>query len=130
MEKAAVAVALRGARQAAALTQGELAEAMGTTQSAVSRAESGFVQPSLDFLERFVRETGATLRLGSLLLVPLGEVGVSREERAARVRRVTGGRVADPWARDPSSAERKSLESDGLTREHFESARTPRARRD
>ena len=44
--------ALIGARVAAGLTQAQLAERLGTTQSAVSRLESGVQTPTLDTLYR------------------------------------------------------------------------------
>ena len=43
---------LIGARIAAGLTQAQLAERLGTTQSAVSRLESGVQTPTLDTLYR------------------------------------------------------------------------------
>lgn len=42
---------------------------MGTTQSSIARSESGLVQPSLSFIERFVSETGQPLQLGSLMIL-------------------------------------------------------------
>lgn len=49
---------LIGARIAAGLTQAELAERMGSTQSAVSRLESGMQVPTLDTLCRLASILG------------------------------------------------------------------------
>ena len=46
---------LRQARSAAGLSQRELAAAVGTSQSAIARYESGSVVPSFDTLERILR---------------------------------------------------------------------------
>lgn len=112
---------LRRARRTAGLTQAEVARRMGTTQSAMSRAEAGWVEPSLGFLRRFSRAIGRPLTLK----IDAGEPRVSEDERRRRVRRVIGDYVFDPWRRGPSPPERRSLASDGLTRERFESATSP-----
>jgi DNA-binding XRE family transcriptional regulator len=49
---------LIAARVRAGLTQSELAERMGTTQSAIARLESGRQLPSMRTLARFARATG------------------------------------------------------------------------
>ncbi len=54
---------IRKTRQRAGLTQAELAERAGTTQSAISRLERGHVRPSLDTLDRLAKACGATLEL-------------------------------------------------------------------
>ena len=59
----AVARALIEARIRAAFTQRELAERMGTTQSAVARLESGRVHPSTRTLDKIARATGTRLRI-------------------------------------------------------------------
>lgn len=64
---------LRHARRGAGLSQRELAERAGTTQSAVSRIESGAVTPRFDTLAELVRACGA--RIG---LVPVLGEGVDR----------------------------------------------------
>ena len=58
-----LARALIGARVQAGLTQGQLAERMDTSQSAVARMESGKVMPSGRILERFAKATGTRLRI-------------------------------------------------------------------
>jgi ribosome-binding protein aMBF1 (putative translation factor) len=50
---------LVAARIRAGLTQAELAERMGTTQSVVARLESGARLPSVKTLLRFAKATGA-----------------------------------------------------------------------
>jgi len=47
----------------AGLSQVELAERMGTKQPAISRAERGRAIPTLEFLERWTKATGANLEL-------------------------------------------------------------------
>jgi DNA-binding XRE family transcriptional regulator len=57
------------ARKRASLTQAQLAERMGTTQSAVARLESGGRVPSIATLRRYAEATGARLRL---VIEPIG----------------------------------------------------------
>jgi transcriptional regulator with XRE-family HTH domain len=52
---------VRTARRDAGLTQKELAERMGTTQSAVARLEAKGANPRLKTLEKAVRATGRHL---------------------------------------------------------------------
>jgi ribosome-binding protein aMBF1 (putative translation factor) len=51
-------------RTEAGLTQADLAERMGTTQSAIARIEGGGTRPSLDTLERLATAIGADLVVG------------------------------------------------------------------
>lgn len=55
--------ALIQARSRAQLSQAEVAERMGTTESAVSRLESGRTKPSTRTLERYAKATGHRLRI-------------------------------------------------------------------
>ena len=55
--------ALIKARTHAHLSQAEVASRMGTTESAVSRLESGRVKPSTRTLERYAQATGHRLRI-------------------------------------------------------------------
>ncbi len=55
----ALARELIAARVRAGLTQAELAERMGTTQSAVARIESGRRLPSMKSLLRYAKATGS-----------------------------------------------------------------------
>ena len=52
------------ARTAAKLTQAQLAQRLGTTQSAVARLEGGRVSPSLATLRRYAEATGTRLTVG------------------------------------------------------------------
>src|SRR5690242_10895995 len=58
-----IAAEIRRARAEAGLTQAELARRTGTTQSAVSRLESGRLIPTLAVLERVANATGSTIRV-------------------------------------------------------------------
>ena len=55
--------ALIRARTHAHLSQAEVAERMGTTESAVSRLESGRSKPSTRTLERYATATGHSLQI-------------------------------------------------------------------
>ena len=55
--------ALIQARTRAQLSQAEVASRMGTTESAVSRLESGRVKPSTRTLERYAKATGHKLHI-------------------------------------------------------------------
>ncbi len=104
-------------RRAAGLTQEQLALRVGTKQSVISRVEAGRSIPSIPFLERCANATGQkvlTLRFGE----SAGET--TRAERRRRMAKVLGGYVFDPWDRDPTPAEARTLIADGLTRERFE----------
>lgn len=59
----ALASVVIGARARAGLTQAELAERMGTSQSAVARLESGKARPSVATLEKLAEATGSKLRI-------------------------------------------------------------------
>ena len=59
----ALAAQLTEARARAGLTQAELAERMGTSQSAVARLESGKSLPSVATLEKVAAATGSRLRI-------------------------------------------------------------------
>jgi len=62
-EEFALLTSLIRARTRAGLTQAELAQRMGTTQSVVARLESGRGKPSTRTLERYAKATGTTLRI-------------------------------------------------------------------
>lgn len=59
----ALVTALIEARTHAHLSQAEVASRMGTTESVVSRLESGRVKPSTRTLERYAKATGHKLRI-------------------------------------------------------------------
>ena len=60
-EEFALVEALVRARAAAKLTQAELAQRLGTTQSAIARLEGGGVSPSFATLRRYAEATGMRL---------------------------------------------------------------------
>ena len=62
-EEFALATALIRARKQANMTQEQVAEAMGTTQAAVARMESGRTLPSTRTLKRFATATGTKLSI-------------------------------------------------------------------
>jgi transcriptional regulator with XRE-family HTH domain len=51
-------------RQDAGLTQAELAERMGTTQTAIARMEGGGTRPTLETLQKLATADGADLVVG------------------------------------------------------------------
>lgn len=53
-------------RQALGLTQAELAELIGKSQSAISQIESGAIGLSLDVLRSIVSELGGTLEVAAI----------------------------------------------------------------
>jgi len=58
-----ISLELVRARQRAGLSQTELAERMGTSQSAIARLESGRTLPSAKTLLRFAEATGSKIEL-------------------------------------------------------------------
>ena len=52
------------ARTEAKLTQSEVAQRLGTTQSAIARLEGGRVSPSIATLRRYAEATGTRLTVG------------------------------------------------------------------
>ncbi|MFN2543145.1 MAG: helix-turn-helix domain-containing protein [Actinomycetota bacterium] len=103
-------------RRSMGLTQAEFARRLRNSQPAISRIESGEISPTFRFLERCVEVTQQPLEV---VICPAQEPP-SREELNARVRRVLGDYVFDPWERNPSEAEARSLLRDGLTRDRFD----------
>ena len=85
---------IREARRRAGLTQKELAERAGTTQSGIARWESGRTSPSLDDVQRLVRLSGFDLEVA---IVPADDsdlaqagrlAGLTPHERVVRHQRV------------------------------------------
>ena len=62
-EEFTLAAALIAARAQAGLSQHELAERMGTKQSAIARLEGGKTTPSTSTLKKVADATGTTLRI-------------------------------------------------------------------
>ena len=63
-EEYALVEALVRARAAAKLTQADVAQRLGTTQSAIARLEGGRVSPSFATLRRYAEATGTRLTVG------------------------------------------------------------------
>jgi transcriptional regulator with XRE-family HTH domain len=61
VEEFAIARELIAARARAGLSQGEVAQRMGTTQSVVARLESGKRPPSMRTVQRFAEAVGGHL---------------------------------------------------------------------
>jgi transcriptional regulator with XRE-family HTH domain len=115
MKPARVGPVIERLRLEAGLTQAELARRVGTTQAAISKIETGRTVPGLEMLDRLAAALGRPITLS------FGEVPErpSFADRRRRVLDAIGDFEFDPWARDPSAAERDSLEADGLTRDRF-----------
>jgi ribosome-binding protein aMBF1 (putative translation factor) len=62
-EEFALIEAMMDARKRSRLSQAEIANRMGTTESVVSRLESGRVKPSTRTLERYAEATGHRLKI-------------------------------------------------------------------
>jgi len=101
-------------RVKAKLSQEALATKAGTSQPVISQIESGKAKPGWDLLERIAEAVGP-------LRVTYGTPGrsLSRSDRRSRARQALGDFEFDPWSRNPSPAEEKSLIADGLVRERF-----------
>ena len=63
-EEYALVEALVRARTVAKLTQADVAQRLGTTQSAIARLEGGKVSPSFTTLRRYAEATGTRLTVG------------------------------------------------------------------
>jgi transcriptional regulator with XRE-family HTH domain len=79
-EEFALASLVIEARTRAKLTQAELADKMGTSQSTVARLESGKAAPSLSTLRRIAKATGTRLEIS---FEPKRLVRKSKATRAA-----------------------------------------------
>jgi len=82
------AALLRQARQAAGLSQAELARRAGTSQPAIARYESGAASPSVRTLERLLYAVGQQLRLSA------ESVGVAANPAGERMRRLHDARAS------------------------------------
>ena len=126
MTKSEIGLILANARRRSGQTQVELARAMGTTQPVVARAEAGYRMPTIGFIDRWARATGAAISL------QLGESQRGMQpaaERRAIVRSVLGPGRFNPWDRDPSPVEAELLERAGQSRQHFERVKRANGRR-
>lgn len=91
---------VREARKRAAITQQELAERAGTTQSAIARLESGRTSPSLEQVQRLMRLAGFEL------IVELAPFDDSDRVQAKALKKLT----PDELARRNDSAVRQALQ--------------------
>ena len=125
MDKRAIAVELNALRLAAGLTQATVADRMGTTQAAIARAESGRVSPRLDFVDRWARACGRPLTLvfGDRPMAP------DLETRRTMTRAMFGANNWNPYERNLSDVERRTLVATGSTPEQFVRAGRPGRRR-
>jgi len=73
---------VREARRRAGLTQRELAERAGTTQSAIARLESGRTRPSFDAVLRMIRLCGYRL---DVALDPYDDSDLAQAEALLRL---------------------------------------------
>ncbi|HXA29752.1 MAG TPA: helix-turn-helix transcriptional regulator [Candidatus Angelobacter sp.] len=101
---------LREARTAAGLSQTELARRLGTTQSAVARAEGDGIEPSIAYIRRVAAATERPIDLRIMPPVPISEDEARRRWSAA------DGRAFDPWSRNPEPAEVRQLKRAGVRR--------------
>jgi transcriptional regulator with XRE-family HTH domain len=120
MTNSEVGLILARARLQSGRTQVQLAEAMGTTQSAVARAEAGNRMPSLGFIDRWAAATGSPI---SLTFGSARSATTSRSSRREIVRSVLGPGRFNPWDRNPAPVEAELLEQAGLTRAYFDELR-------
>ncbi|TMB86971.1 MAG: helix-turn-helix transcriptional regulator [Chloroflexi bacterium] len=123
--KSEIGLVLANARLRAGKTQVDLARAMGATQPAIARAEAGLRMPTIGFIDRWARATGAPISL-QLGKTPSGLPPAA--ERRAMVRSALGAGRFNPWDRNPAPIEAKLLEEAGLSREYFERLRRRRGR--
>lgn len=73
---------IREARRRAGLTQAQLAERAGTTQSAIARWENHRSAPSLDTVRRLIRACGLDLEVA---VVPYDDSDIAQAQRLARL---------------------------------------------
>jgi transcriptional regulator with XRE-family HTH domain len=79
-EEFSLASTLIQARARAKLSQEQLAQRMGTSQSTIARLESGTASPSLSTLRRFAEATGMRVQVS---LEPTGRTRRRRARKAA-----------------------------------------------
>jgi transcriptional regulator with XRE-family HTH domain len=73
---------VREARRRAGLTQQELAERTGTTQSAIARLESGRTSPSFDLVLKLIKAAGFRL---DVALDPYDDSDIAQAEALLRL---------------------------------------------
>jgi len=116
MTRTEIGMLLARARIQAAMTQSRLAEAMGTTQPVVARAEGGYRMPTIDFIDRWAKATGTPLSITFGRPVQSGDTPA---QKRALVDSVMGPGRFDPWDRDPTDVEAALLNRAGRDRAYF-----------
>src|SRR5437660_11361662 len=101
MTKTEIGMLLARARMQAAMTQSRLAEAMGTTQPVVARAEGGYRIPTSDVIDRWAKATGTPLSITCGRPVQAGDTTAQKRAIADSV--IGPGRLA-PWEREKTDA--------------------------
>src|SRR5207302_9323537 len=110
MTKTEIGMLLARARVQAAMTQSRLAEAMGTTQPVVARAEGGYRMPTIDFIDRWAKATGTSLSITFGRPVQSGDTPA--QKRALVDSAMWPGRF-DPSYRAPTDVESSLLNRAG-----------------
>ena len=77
-QRASLVRRLAAQRQAAGLSQTEVAARMGTSQSAVARLESGTTDVRTSTLERYAAAVGGEIHYSERTVVSPGQKGLSR----------------------------------------------------
>lgn len=110
MNRDLLAIELQARRLRANLTQAQLARRMGTSQSLIARVELAAVSPGVDVIDRWARATGIplTLTFGTATAVP------GTAERARLLREAFGSDAFNPWTRNPSEVEQRTLRRLGI----------------
>jgi len=95
------------AREKAALSQRELAERAGVTQSEIARIESGKREPSIPTLQRILAGAGLELRLRLAPIDDHDEVMAARQaRRSAQQKKASAARHAHNVAQFATNAKR------------------------
>jgi transcriptional regulator with XRE-family HTH domain len=105
-----LAIELQARRLRANLTQAQLARRMSTSQSLIARVEAAVVSPGVDVIDRWARATGIPLTLTFGTETPVPDTG----ERAHLLREAFGPDAFNPWTRDPSEVEQRTLRRLGI----------------
>jgi transcriptional regulator with XRE-family HTH domain len=110
MNRDLLAIELQARRLRANLTQAQLARRMSTSQSLIARVEAATVSPGVDVIDRWARATGIPLTLTFGGDTPVPDAG----ERARLLREAFGPDAFNPWTRDPSEVEQRTLRRLGI----------------
>ena len=92
--------ALISARIQSGLTQTQIAERMGTTQSAVARLEGGRSNPSMKTLAKYAKATGTRLRIS---FEPVPDDQSAADEGETRVNGAASTDAVDVEVDEPSA---------------------------